>query len=93
LGATVTVAVATGGTTEAVEVPLGALYDDGKSSGVWIVAPHSSSVLWRAVQVLRLAEETAVVSNVEPGERVVALGAHLLYRGEHVRLADNRTAQ
>src|SRR5436190_3306964 len=31
LGATVTVSVATGGTTEAVEVPLGALYDDGKS--------------------------------------------------------------
>jgi multidrug efflux pump subunit AcrA (membrane-fusion protein) len=89
----VTVSVATGGTAEAVEVPLGAIYDDGKSSGVWIVDPHSSCVLWRTVQVRQMAEETAVVTSVEPGERVVALGAHLLYRGEHVRLVDNRIAK
>jgi RND family efflux transporter MFP subunit len=93
LGATVTVSVATGRTTDAVELPLGALYDDGKSSGVWVVDPASSSVLWRTVQVRRLGEETVVVTGVEPGERVVALGAHLLYRGEHVRLVDNRIAQ
>jgi RND family efflux transporter MFP subunit len=92
LGATVTVSVATGETTEAAVVPLGALYDDGKSGGVWVVDPHSSSVSWRAVQVRRLAEETAVVSGVEPGERVVALGAHLLHQGERVRLADERIA-
>jgi RND family efflux transporter MFP subunit len=93
LGSTVTVSVANDGTIEAVEVPLGALYDDGKSSGVWVVDLHSSSVLWRAVQVRRLAEETVVVSGVEPGERVVALGAHLLHRGERIRLVDDRIAQ
>ena len=92
LGATVTVSVATGGTTEAAEVPLGALYDDGKSSGVWVVDPHSSSVLLRVVQVRRLAKEIAVVSGVETGERVVALGAHLLHQGERVRLVDDRIA-
>jgi len=92
LGATVTISVATDGTTEAAEVPLGALYDDGKSSGVWVVDPHSSSVLLRAVQVRRLAKEIAVVSGVEPGERVVALGAHLLHQGERVRLVDDRRA-
>jgi RND family efflux transporter MFP subunit len=92
LGATVTISVATDGTTEAAEVPLGALYDDGKSSGVWVVDPHSSSVLLRAVQVRRLAKEIAVVSGVEPGERVVALGAHLLHQGERVRLVDDRGA-
>ncbi len=92
LGATVTVTLSTGGTSDAVEVPLGALYDNGQSSGVWVVDPHSSSVSLKAVQVRRLAEETAVVSGVEPGERVVALGAHLLHQGERVRLADNRIA-
>jgi RND family efflux transporter MFP subunit len=92
LGATVTVTLSTGETSDAVEVPLGALYDNGQSSGVWVLDPHSSSVSLKAVQVRRLAEETAVVSGVEPGERVVALGAHLLYQGEHVRLADNRIA-
>ena len=92
LGATVTVSVATGRTTQAAEVPLGALYDDGTSSDVWVVDPHSSSVSLRAVQVRRLAKETAVVSGVEPGERVVALGAHLLHQGDRVRLADDRRA-
>jgi len=46
----------------------------------------------RAVQVRRLAKETAVVSGVEPGERVVALGAQLLHQGERVRLVDDRGA-
>jgi multidrug efflux pump subunit AcrA (membrane-fusion protein) len=92
LGATVTVSVATGGTTEAAVVPLGALYDDGKSRGVWVVDPHSSSVLLRAVQVRRFTKENAVVSGVESGERIVALGAHLLHQGERVRLADDRKA-
>jgi RND family efflux transporter MFP subunit len=92
LGATVTVSLSTGGTTEAVEVPLGALYDNGQSSGVWVVDPQSSAVSLRAVQVRRLAEETAVVSGVKSGERIVALGAHLLHQGERVRLADDRIA-
>jgi len=92
LGATVTVTLSTGETSDAVEVPLGALYDNGQFSGVWVVDPHSSSVSLRAVQIRRLAEETAVVSGVRPGERVVALGAHLLHQGERVRLADDRRA-
>jgi RND family efflux transporter MFP subunit len=94
LGATVAVSVAVGVTAEAVEVPLGALYDNGQSSGVWVVDPDSSSVSLRGVQVRRLAEETAVVIGIKSGERVVALGAHLLHRGERVRLAnDGRAVQ
>jgi RND family efflux transporter MFP subunit len=92
LGATVTVMLTTGETSDAVEVPLGALYDNGQSSGVWIVDPHSSSVSLRAVQVRGLADESAVVSGVKAGERIVALGAHLLHQGERVRLADDRIA-
>jgi len=92
LGATVTVTLSTGETSDAVEVPLGALYDNGQSSGVWVVDPHSSSVSLRAVQVRRLAKEIAVVSGVESGERIVALGAHLLHQGERVRLVDDRGA-
>jgi hypothetical protein len=92
LGATVTVTLSIGETSDGMEVPLGALYDNGQSSGVWVVDSHTSSVSLRAVQVRRLAEETAVVSGIEPGERVVALGAHLLHQGERVRLADDRRA-
>jgi RND family efflux transporter MFP subunit len=92
LGATVTVTLATGGTSDAVEVPLGALYDNGQSTGVWVVDLQLSSVSLRAVQVRRLAEETAIVTGVNSGERIVALGAHLLHQGERVRLADDRIA-
>jgi RND family efflux transporter MFP subunit len=92
LGATVTLSVVISEASEASEVPLGALYDDGKSSGVWVFDPNSSSVSFRAVQLRRLAEETAIVSGVNAGERVVALGAHLLHAGGRVRLADQRMA-
>jgi hypothetical protein len=74
-----------------VEVPLGALYDDGKATGVWVL-DSESSVSFRAVKVRRLAEETAVISGVRTGERIVALGAHLLHPGDRVRIAEERIA-
>jgi RND family efflux transporter MFP subunit len=92
LGATVTVTLVTGGTAKAVEVPLGALYDNGQSSGVWVVDLQLSSVSLRAVQVRRLAEETAIVTGVNSGERIVALGANLLHEGERVHIADESVA-
>jgi RND family efflux transporter MFP subunit len=92
LGATVTVMLATGGKTEAVEVPLGALYDNGQSTGVWVVDLQLSSVSLRAVQVRRLAEETAIVTGVNSGERIVALGANLLHEGERVHIVDEGVA-
>lgn len=88
LGATVTVSMAaTRGTGDASEVPLGALYDGGKSSGVWVLDTATSTVSFRTIEVHRLAEETAFVSGVGPGERIVALGAHLLHEGARVRTA------
>ena len=93
LGATVTLSVAIGESGRSLEVPLGAIYDNGKSSGVWVFDPNSSSRLFSApYSSARLAEETAIVSGVNAGERVVALGAHLLHAGERVRLADQRVA-
>jgi RND family efflux transporter MFP subunit len=92
LGATVTVSVATSGAIEAAEVPLGALYDDGTSTGVWLFDAESSSVSFRTVQVRRLTEENAVVNGIRAGERVVALGAHLLHQGARVRVVERSMA-
>ena len=66
----------------------GALHDDGKSTGLWVLDPATSSVSFRTVQVRRLAAEAAIVDGVRSGERVVALGAHLLHQGERVRGAE-----
>ena len=92
LGATVTVSIETNAVDKESEVPLGAIYDDGKSTGVWIVDPETLSVLFHPVRILRLAEETAIVSGVEAGKRVVALGAHLLHQGDRIRINEGRLA-
>jgi TolB-like protein len=92
LGATITVRVATSEAGEAAEVPIGALYDDGKSTGLWVLDPATSSISFHTVQVRQVAAETAIVGGVRSGERVVALGAHLLHQGERVRVAEQMVA-
>jgi RND family efflux transporter MFP subunit len=91
LGATVTVQIANTQFTGTAEVPLGAIYDSGKGTGVWIVDERTSAVSFRPVQIRQLREESAILrSGVREGERIVALGAQLLHEGEQVR---SETAQ
>lgn len=89
LGSTVTIALAAPGNGGGVEVPLGAIHDAGKGPGVWVVrAGKQPTVAWRAVRITSLGEESATISgNWKAGERVVAMGAHLLHQGQPVRVA------
>jgi multidrug efflux pump subunit AcrA (membrane-fusion protein) len=76
-----------------LEVPIGAITDRGKGPGVWVLNRNSSSVSFRRVTVLRLGDEDAILSGgLEPGERIVALGAHLLSEGQQVRVAIEKAA-
>lgn len=89
LGATVTVRVAApeNAVQPLSEVPLGSLIDRGDGAAVWIVDPHTSTLQKRAVSIARLGAETAQIRRgLAPGDRVVALGAHLLQSGEVVRV-------
>jgi len=87
LGATVTVYLSSSPPSADMSVPLGAIDDEGRGPGVWIYDEAASSVSFRPVQVVQLAEETAIVkSGVHLGEPIVALGGHFLYEGEHVRV-------
>lgn len=86
LGATVTLWIADADAADVVEVPIGAVLDNGRKTGVWIVDEATSTVGFRPVTIRRLSGETAIVSGLEPGERVAALGAHLLHEGEAVRI-------
>lgn len=73
---------------QVMQVPLASLYDPGKGPGVWQISGQPAKVSWRSVQVLGLSDDAAQVSgNLQPGEKVVALGAHLLHDGEAVRMA------
>lgn len=87
LGATISIQLADGEPHPALQVPIGAIFDAGKGAGVWLVEGETPRVTWRAVQIVRLGDETAsVVGRVKLGDRVVSLGAHLLHEGEQVRL-------
>ncbi|WP_040651276.1 efflux RND transporter periplasmic adaptor subunit [Roseovarius sp. 217] len=85
LGATVTIRVARRTGQPTIQVPLGALLDDGTKTGVWMLDRATSTVHFRPVKLVRLTSEHAVVSGLEPGEPIVSLGAHLLQEGTSVR--------
>jgi RND family efflux transporter MFP subunit len=88
LGSTISIQLANAEPQPALQVPIGAIFDAGNGAGVWLVEGETPRVTWRAVQIVRLGDEAAlVVGNVKAGDRVVALGAHLLHEGEQVRPA------
>ena len=93
LGSTISIQISDGRSAPALQVPIGAIFDPGKGPGVWLVEGETPRVTWRAVHIAGLSDEAAsVVGDLEAGDRVVALGAHLLHEGEHVRLAESEAA-
>jgi RND family efflux transporter MFP subunit len=94
LGSTISIQISDDRSAPALQLPIGAIFDPGKGPGVWLVEGETPQVTWRAVQVTGLSKESAsVVGNLKAGDRVVALGAHLLHEGEHVRPAESKFAQ
>src|SRR5437868_569260 len=88
-GSTVTITLVTDQTpgNKSVLVPVAALYDRGSGPGVWIVN-DKSEVKFRSVKIASIGQEEVVVSGgVDAGEKVVALGAHLLHEGQIVNAA------
>lgn len=92
LGSTVTVKLGEAGQPAAISVPLAAIGDRGHGPGVWVLSgSKAQKVNWRPVKLGRVGEEEAVVTaGLRPGERFVALGAHLLHQGQPVRIAAER---
>ncbi|KFJ14422.1 efflux transporter, RND family, MFP subunit [Delftia acidovorans] len=91
LGSTVTLRM--GGTSTStstagkatLQVPIGAILDEGKGAAVWVV--QGDQVRRQPVTVVQVQDGNAqVVGALDLGERIVALGAHLLSEGAQVRL-------
>ena len=87
LGATVTIRLASQETLPEVQVPLGAVLDDGRKTGVWVFDSSTSAVHFQLIKLVRVTSETAVISGLSSADRVVSLGAHLLQEGARVRTA------
>jgi RND family efflux transporter MFP subunit len=89
LGATVTILLPNDHAADRTAVPLGALSDEGKEAGVWVFDEKTSTVTFQPVRIDQVGAETAILSGgVSVGERIVALGAHLLHDGQRVRISD-----
>jgi RND family efflux transporter MFP subunit len=87
LGATVTIRLASQTSERQVQVPLGAVLDDGAKTGVWALDRATSTVHFQPVKLVRVTSETAVVSGLNSADPIVSLGAHLLQEGARVRTA------
>jgi RND family efflux transporter MFP subunit len=89
LGATVTVRLSDLSSDRvSYDISVGAIFDSGGGPSVWVVDPSSRRVSARAVTVTKLGEERATVTGgLNTGERIVALGAHLLKQGEKIDFA------
>ena len=85
-GASTSTATATSTAGKAtMQVPIGAILDEGKGAAVWVV--QGDQVRRQPVTVVQVQDGNAqVVGALGLGERIVALGAHLLSEGAQVRL-------
>jgi len=90
LGSTVTVQIPEANSTAQAgfSVPIASLSDAGKGPGVWVIQGEPAKVSWRPVKVQRLGDDSAYIAGqLKQGDRIVALGAHLLREGEQIRVA------
>ncbi len=90
LGSTVTIRIQDVDRQSEVSVPVGAILDDGRRTGVWVIDGTSSSVKFAPITVKRIGEENAFVTGIDVGQQVVALGAHLLENGAIIRVAEQQ---
>ncbi len=92
LGSTVTIKILNADRHSEVAVPVGAILDDGSRTGVWVISGATSTVKFTPVEIKRIGEDTAFITGIAIGEKVVALGAHLLENGATVRIASQQEA-
>ena len=89
LGATVTVYLTGTAQAAASAVPIGAITDEGKGPGVWVLDGGTSAVSFRPVRIAEFGGESVILGDgVRVGETIVALGGHLLHEGQRVRTND-----
>jgi hypothetical protein len=70
-----------------LQVPIASVFDAGKGAGVWVVNGSPTRITWRPVTIKRVDDDHAqVVGDLQRGDAVVALGAHLLRDGAQVRV-------
>src|SRR5688572_1367318 len=61
LGSTISIEISDGRSTQALRVPIAAIFDSGRGPGVWLIEGETPRVTWRAVRITSLSDEAAAV--------------------------------
>lgn len=86
MGMTATLTLERGTQELLAEVPLTAIFQQGKGTAVWVVDRASGTVALRPVVVARWRDDSALIaSGLAAGELVVTAGVHKLEAGQRVK--------
>ena len=71
--------------TPTVALPVSALLKGSGPEGVWVLDAQGSGLVFTPVKVVAIDDATVQVTGLNPGSRVVSVGAHKLDAGSAVR--------
>ena len=89
LGATVNVLAQglKGSQAAVIKVPTSALRQEGKGTAVWVLDEAKMTIASQAVQVAAAdGNEVVIAAGLQPGQRIVTAGVHVLTPGQKVSL-------
>lgn len=91
LGMTATVRLNLKDRRPMAQLPLGAIYNDGLGSSVWVITPDGDHLRRVFVNVIEYRQSNVVITGgLNAGDRVVALGAQLLDENKLVHVVEER---
>lgn len=89
LGQSAVVAMALETVASIIKLPLSAVFEHQGKTSVWLLNPTTMTVHAQVIKVAATATdgiELVVESGLEPGQRIVSAGVHVLMEGEKVNL-------
>ena len=86
LGMTANVSMLSATATDAIILPLSAIYQTGDAAQVWLV--EDNKVLTKKVEVAAFDNNNVQVRGLKSGDTVVVAGVHKLREGQQVRAGD-----
>lgn len=93
LGRTATVHLQARNAKQVAALPLSAISNDGTATVAWVVSPDGTRAVPRKITIRKLEKDRALISSgLHDGERVVALGVHMLDPNKPIRAVQTRTA-
>jgi membrane fusion protein, multidrug efflux system len=93
LGRTATVHLRTANAVQAFAVPLAAVMQDATTPTIWLLDESATRIRRTPVTLIRLTRDAAIITGaLKSGDRIVALGVHMLDADKPIRVVEQRAA-